>query len=144
MRLSNEMFARAVTWLIDNRKVDDQQDLSAKTGITQTTISRILNDRVKKPSEETVKKLLDAFPGVFNPEYFRGENIYMLKEVMRDNKEQPLAGRDETIAKLEKLVEEKDDHIATLKARISDLQRIIFLLRSDTPSIGIASDEMSK
>ena len=86
MTLSNELFVRAVNWLIDNRKVDDQQDLSLKTGITETTISRIMNDRVKKPSEETIKKLLDAFPGVFNPDYFRGKNIYMLMQDVIDAK----------------------------------------------------------
>ena len=80
MRLSNELFARAVYWLIDKKKVEDQQELSKVTGITETTISRILNDKVKKPSQETIRKLLDAFPDIFNPSYFWGEDIYMIME----------------------------------------------------------------
>ena len=58
--LYNDLFAQAVNWLIDNGKVRDQQELSAKSGITETTISRIMNNRVKKPSDETIKKLLNT------------------------------------------------------------------------------------
>ena len=136
MALSNELFARAVNWLIDNRKVDDQQDLSLKTGITETTISRIMNDRVKKPSEETIKKLLDAFPGVFNPDYFRGKNIYMLmqdvidaKIAANEKKEESnkwsidqsslvnaaLAAKDETIRAKEETIASLRDTIEALK-----------------------------
>lgn len=136
MTLSNELFVRAVNWLIDNRKVDDQQDLSLKTGITETTISRIMNDRVKKPSEETIKKLLDAFPGVFNPDYFRGKNIYMLmqdvidaKIAANEKKEESnkwsidqsslvnaaLAAKDETIRAKEETIASLRDTIEALK-----------------------------
>ena len=80
MRLSNGLFAEAVNYLIDNNKVRDQQELSSLTGITETTISRIMNDKVKQPSAETLQKLYDAFPGFFNPKYFRGENAYMLMQ----------------------------------------------------------------
>lgn len=90
MRLGNDLFARAVNWLIDNKKVRDQQHLAEVTDITGTTISRIMNDRVKQPSKETIKKLLDAFPGIFNPDYFRGQSIWMtmqeLFEARQDEK----------------------------------------------------------
>ena len=151
MTLSNELFARAVNWLIDNRKVEDQQDLSLKTGITETTISRIMNDRVKKPSEETIKKLLDAFPGVFNPEYFRGQNIYMLMQDVIDAKiannekkeelnkstidqssliNAALAAKDQVIAQMELRLSEKDETIRTQRQLIQSLQQQIADLRT--------------
>lgn len=78
MTLGNELFALAVEWLYDHNKVADQKELAQVTGITETIISRILNNKVKKPSDATVRKLLNAFPGLFNPNYFRGKSLYML------------------------------------------------------------------
>ena len=80
MRLSNELFVKAIDWLYANNKVKDQKELAAVTGITETTISRILNDKVKKPSEETLRKLNNAFGGIFNMEYFRGKDIFMIAD----------------------------------------------------------------
>lgn len=139
MRLSNGLFAEAVNYLIDNGKVKDQQDLSARTGITGTTISRILNDKVKQPSAETMQKLFDAFPGLFNPKYFRGESVYLLMEDYIDaqNETKPkqeahldnsslmnaaLSAKDETIASLHRELKTKDDLILALKNRIEDLE----------------------
>lgn len=139
MRLSNGLFAEAVNYLIDNGKVKDQQDLSARTGITGTTISRILNDKVKQPSAETMQKLFDAFPGLFNPKYFRGESVYLLMEDYIDaqNETKPkqeahldnsslmnaaIAAKDETIASLHREIKTKDDLILALKNRIEDLE----------------------
>ena len=78
MRLSNDLFAQALDWIYANTDVKDQKALAVRTGITETTISRILNDRVKQPSEETIRKLNNAFGCIFNPAYFRGENICLL------------------------------------------------------------------
>lgn len=139
MRLNNGLFAEAVNYLIDNGKVKDQQDLSARTGITGTTISRILNDKVKQPSAETMQKLFDAFPGLFNPKYFRGESEYLLMEDYIDarNEAKPkqeahldnsslmnaaIAAKDETIASLHREIKTKDDLILALKNRIEDLE----------------------
>ena len=74
----NGLFAKAIDYLYKEGLVADQCELSKKTGITETSISRILNDRVKKPSDVTVRKLNEAFGNIFNPAYFRGENVYML------------------------------------------------------------------
>lgn len=62
MKSKNELFAQALQWLYTNHECKDQKELSVKTGITETTISRILNNRVKNPSADTIGKLLDAFP----------------------------------------------------------------------------------
>lgn len=66
MKLTNELFARALQWLYDHDEVKDQKELAEKTGITATTVSRILNDKVRQPSPDTARRLEKAFPGVFD------------------------------------------------------------------------------
>lgn len=65
MRLRNEIFAKVLDWLIKERKVVNQKDLALKTGITQTTISRIMKGKVE-PEDETLRKLNNAFDNIFN------------------------------------------------------------------------------
>lgn len=76
----NECFRVAMDYLFKNGLIADQSELSKLTGISETSISRILNNRVKEPSEATIRKLNDAFGNIFNPEYFRGHSIYLLME----------------------------------------------------------------
>lgn len=63
--ITNEIFARALQWLYSHGRVKDQKDFAAVTGITETTISRILNDKVRHPSSDTIRKVSSLFPGVF-------------------------------------------------------------------------------
>jgi transcriptional regulator with XRE-family HTH domain len=144
MRLSNELFAKALDWLYANGKVKDQKELAAKTGITETTISRILNDKVKKPSEDTLRKLNNAFGGIFNMEYFRGKNIHMIADDALQAKaekhlqdipkpidytfliekavEKATAFADRTIASQERQLAEKDATIKEKNAQIKKLE----------------------
>ena len=78
MKLSNGLFAQAVQWIFENTEIKDQKTLSVFTGITETTISRILNDKVKRPSVDTIQKLNDAFDGLFNLAYFSGASVVLL------------------------------------------------------------------
>ena len=64
--ITNEIFARALQWLYSHGRVRDQKDFAAVTGITETTISRILNDKVRHPSSDTIRKVSNLFPGVFD------------------------------------------------------------------------------
>ena len=76
----NECFRVAMDYLFKNGMIADQSELSQLTGISETSISRILNNRVKEPSEATIRKLNEAFGNIFNPEYFRGHSIHLLME----------------------------------------------------------------
>jgi len=76
--LRNECFRVALDYLYKNGLVADQRELSEKIGVSETSISQILNNRVKKPSESTIRKLNEAFGNIFNPEYFRGHSIHLL------------------------------------------------------------------
>lgn len=77
--LKNRLFVNAVDYLIDENVVEDQKGVSARTGITEAALSNIRNDK-KIVSDKTIRKFLDGFPGIFNPAYFKGDNIYMLVE----------------------------------------------------------------
>lgn len=77
MMLKNEIFACVLDWLIKNKYVDGQKDLAQKTGITQTTISRIMTGKVE-PTDTTLRKLNSAFGDIFNMQYLRGHSTTML------------------------------------------------------------------
>ena len=83
MTLANGIFAQVLDYLLKVKMVKDQHELAAVTGITETTISRILNDKVRQPSRDTWQKLNEAFGNIFNPQYFRGESTIMLLEDIR-------------------------------------------------------------
>lgn len=147
MRLKNEIFANVLDWLIQKKKVDDQKDLSVKTGISQNTVSRIMTGKVE-PSDDTLRKLNAAFDNIFNMQYLRGESVVMLIEdvayykMHREknplnnlNMEEPessidqsslvnaaLAAKDQVIAQMELRLSEKDKYIALLEKRIADYE----------------------
>ena len=76
----NEIFSCAVDYLYKEGKISDQSDLAEKTGITETTISRILNNKVKKPSEDSLRRLNITFGNIFNPRWLRGEDEEMFAD----------------------------------------------------------------
>ena len=74
--LKNRLFINAIDHLIEQKVGEDQKGVSARTGLTEATLSNIRNDK-KIVSDKTIRKFLEGFPGIFNPAYFKGENIYM-------------------------------------------------------------------
>jgi len=69
----NERFKKALDWLYSEGLIVDQQELSSKTGINEATISRILNNKVRQPSPETIRKLVSVFRDI-DPAFLRGES----------------------------------------------------------------------
>ena len=69
----NERFKKALDWLYSEGMIVDQQELSSKTGINEATISRILNNKVRQPSPETIRKLVSKFRDI-DPAFLRGES----------------------------------------------------------------------
>ena len=150
--LKNQLFIRAVDYLIDERKVVSQKELAQATGITEATFSNIRNDK-KVVSDKTIRKLLEAFPGLFNADYFRGKNIYMLMsdyleaKIEAEEKEKAacaplsthstgipdmssvlnsaLAKADESISSLKIALAAKDQLISEKQARIAALEQIV-------------------
>ena len=143
MTLANGLFAQVLDYLVKEKMVKDQQELASVTGITETTISRILNDKVRQPSKDTWQKLNKAFGNIFNPQYFRGESTVMLiADLVPDPiNQQPqipsalnvdfssyinalIAKSDETIASLKREIEAKEEIIHAKDERIADLEKL--------------------
>lgn len=75
MIITNLVFANALQWLYDHGRVRDQKHLAEITNITETTISRIINNKVKHPSADTINKVSSLFPGVFDAVLSKNETI---------------------------------------------------------------------
>ena len=147
--LKNQLFVRAVDFIIEKYGLrEGQKAVSQMTNIGEPTLSNIRNDK-KLVSDKTIRKLMDAFPGVFNPEYFRGQSTCMTMEELRKEKsandtptpeaparsmledslliekavEKATAYADKTIASLEREVADKERIISLMQQRIKDLER---------------------
>ena len=125
----NEIFKKVLDWLYAEHKVVDQREFSARTGINEATISRIINNRVKQPSADTIRKVVDTFPEI-NPGYLRGEdgNITILPsstpipQTTIDTSSMInaiIAAKDEVIESLKRELRAKDELIVSLRRELA-------------------------
>lgn len=84
MRLRNEIFLHVLDWLHHNKGVRDQAHLASIIGINAASMSRIMTGR-NEPSEDTLRKLNEAFGNIFNMKYLRGLVPYPM--LVEDEKE---------------------------------------------------------
>ena len=137
-KLKNELFRVAVDYLFREKKVGSQKELAEKIGITEPSLSRVMNGG-RIVSDKTLHKMNEAFGGIFNMAYFRGEDPHcMLMEDLayykqhpeerlvfeRNTQEYEQTGID-TSSVINAALAAKDETIATLNDRIADLQRTI-------------------
>lgn len=88
-KLKNELFRVAVDYLFREKKVGSQKELAEKIGITEPSLSRVMNGG-RIVSDKTLHKMNEAFGGVFNMAYFRGEDPHcMLMEDLAYYKQHP-------------------------------------------------------
>ena len=135
-KLKNELFMVAIDYLYKEKLINSQEELAEKIGVGSPALSRIKNGS-KEVSDKTIRKLNDAFGGIFNMAYFRGENINLL---LSDCVSQPepthtldqsslinatIAAQMKTIEILEAQAVEKDIRIAELKDTIASKEEII-------------------
>ena len=80
MKKEKNNFARAVDWLIENKKVKEQKEIAERMDTTEATISRIKKGRVKHPGPETIRRFGEQFGEFINIAYIRGESDVMLVE----------------------------------------------------------------
>ena len=110
----------AVDYLFNEKYVSNQTDLANKIGITGAALSRIKNG-TKTVSDETIRKMNDAFGCIFNLSYFRGEG-----ELLASSEQQPTPPtapdyQRELIESLKSRIEDKDREIAYLRSVIDRL-----------------------
>ena len=65
----NVRFAEAVSWLTLQGHAADQREVAERTGITETTLSRIMNNRVRHPSRETIMRFCGVYGNFINKDY---------------------------------------------------------------------------
>jgi len=136
----NERFKKALDWLYSEGLVEDQQELSSKTGINEATISRILNNKVRQPSPETIRKLVSKFRDI-DPAFLRGESESVTVQ-QSPSTQQPQTSVDASSAinaaiaayveltnrlkqEMSDRLADKDTIIAEKQSRIADLERTI-------------------
>jgi len=88
-KLKNELFRVAVDYLFNEKKVGSQKELAEKIGITEQSLSRVMNGG-RTVSDKTLRLMNEAFGGIFNMAYFRGEDPHcMLMEDLAYYKQHP-------------------------------------------------------
>ena len=88
-KLKNELFKVAVDYLFREKKVGSQKELAEKIGITEPSLSRVINGG-RTVSDKTLRLMNEAFGGIFNMAYFRGEDPHcMLMEDLAYYKQHP-------------------------------------------------------
>lgn len=138
----NELFSVALDYLYKNGLVADQRELSEKTGITETTISRILNNKVRQPSDETLRRLNAAFGHIFNMQYFRGESDTLLtnEEQKPEIDVNPRFGIGELYAQL---IHEVEGLRTELNAQIKEVKKEREQLREERESLRAISQQLT-
>ena len=87
--LKNELFKVAIDYIYKEHLVGSQGELAEKIGISASALSRIMNDK-KFAGDDTLRKMNEAFGGIFNMAYFRGEDPHcMLMEDLVYYKQHP-------------------------------------------------------
>ena len=128
--LKSERFISAVDYLIESKRITGQKELAELTGINESTFSNIRNKK-KNDTDKTIYKLLDAFPGIFNSNYFRLKAYHLLAEEQTQASEpapdyvalprwadsliQLVASQTQTIEDLRREVAELHNEISNLK-----------------------------
>ena len=88
-KLKNQLFKVAVDYIYQEHLAGSQGELAKKIGISESSLSRIMNDR-KSVGDDTLRKMNEAFGGIFNMAYFRGEDPQcMLMEDLAYYKQHP-------------------------------------------------------
>ena len=89
MKSKNELFKVAIDYIYKEHLVGSQGELADKIGISASALSRIMNDK-KFVGDDTLRKMNEAFGGIFNMAYFRGEEPHcMLMEDLAYYKQHP-------------------------------------------------------
>lgn len=138
MRLKNEIFATVLDWLIMERYVIDQRDLANKTGITATTVSRIMTGKVE-PKDETLRKLNSAFGNMFNMQYLRGLSTTML---VADEETSTL--HEEQATTYQPIPKWADNLIDILSQQIKENEALNRELRQSIQQVNTLRDDLQK
>ena len=153
----NEILAKMLDWIYAHTEARNQADVSRASGVDEVTISRVLNGKVKKVKQATLRKINTAFGSVFNPEWMRGASSVMLaadslpadpSAMTAGSSDAPpsapdmsslinaaLAAKDEAIASLKREIAAKDGVIATLHEQLRERADLMHSVRQQAADI---------
>jgi hypothetical protein len=126
--IKNERFRNAIDCLYAQKLIESDVDAASKIGISKSGFSRLLNDR-KSVSDETRRKMNDAFGGIFNMAYFRGESDFLLVEDAKQKAVSP--STDEPTANI----------IELYASLIQDIERIRQQLKAELAEVQVIKQE---
>lgn len=118
MKEKNKIFKQVFEWLYLNGKAIDQADIARQTGISKTTISRIMNHGVGHPDEKTIRKFNAAYDNMFNPDFLRGKSDKMFMDEVNSVTSQPSSGIPDYGSMTNAIIAAKDDAIESLKREL--------------------------
>lgn len=153
-----EIFKQMYDWICTNKGITSNAAFARKTGVNEVTVSRIMHGHVKSASNETLLKVINAYPDVFNPAWIRGDSDVMLMADLTPITEQDntamhnyaqqttppdissminaiIAANDQTIMSLKRELAGKDETIAGRDALISTLQQQVSDLRQQNDDL---------
>lgn len=87
-KMKNNLFLVAVDYIFEAKLASSQKDLAHKMGITETSLSRIKKGQ-RVVSDDTLRKMNEAFNHIFNMQYFRGRSSNLLVEDEKYYEQQP-------------------------------------------------------
>jgi len=154
---SNEIFKQMLDWVYANTEVHNQAEIARRTGVNEVTISRVLNGKIQKVKQETIRKVNIAFGSVFNPAWLRGDSDIMLIDDIRKQPDESraathvgshddapdmnslintaLSAKDETIMSLRRELEAKDAAVCFLNEQLKDRTDIMQSIRQHAEKI---------
>lgn len=77
----------AYDYLLYKHKIGGQEDMAKALGTSRPNVTNMLNGKVKV-SDDTLRKVLEAFPDIFNVAWMFGEDEVMLIENLEFQKKQ--------------------------------------------------------
>jgi len=141
----NQIFVAAFDYLNQIGRVGDQRELSQKTGISQTSISRIFNNHVRQPSEDSLRKLNAAFENMFNMQWLRGEvSAPMLASVEEEQKFPAVLGEEEEEQKLEPMPAWASNFIDIIGKQVAEIECLRFELRTCLNELAEVKQQLKK
>ena len=122
-KFNNECFRVAVDYLYSKNAIKADKELAEKIDVTPATLSRIRKDH-SSVSDDTLRKMNDAFGGIFNMAYFRGESTILLVKDVKDDRPTPSQPESDILELYARMIRKLDDTRMELQKEIAEVRQL--------------------
>ena len=122
-KFNNECFRVAVDYLYSKNAIKADKELAEKIDVTPATLSRIRKDH-SSVSDDTLRKMNDAFGGIFNMAYFRGESTILLVKDIKDEHPTPSQPESDILELYARMIRKLDDTRIELQKEIAEVRQV--------------------